>query len=75
MMSVIYACAIAFVWVQVLQMPYRFKQKLNFKPLNCQTCLSGWLTLFFVGFHWIVIPYMCLAMILQIILEGIVRKL
>lgn len=75
MMSVLYACAIAFVWVDILQIPFRFKQKLNFKPLNCQVCLSGWITLILTGFHWIVIPYMCLAMVIQIILSGIIKKL
>jgi hypothetical protein len=74
-MEIIYACAIAFVWVQILQMPYRFKGKLNTKPFNCQVCLSGWITLFLTGFHWIAIPYMCLAMLLSVFIEGVIKKL
>jgi len=74
-MEIIYAVALSFVWINILQMPYRFKAKLNFKPLNCHTCLSGWLTLFLTGFHWIAIPYMCLAMILSIVVDGVIRKL
>ena len=74
-MEMIYAIGIAYIWIHILQMPYRFKGKLNFKPLNCDVCLSGWITFILVGFHWIAIPYMCLAMIGQILLTGIIRKL
>jgi hypothetical protein len=74
-MEIIYAVCLAYIWVNVLLVPYRFKQVLNFKPLNCTTCLSGWLTLAFVGFKWEVLPMMAVAMVAQIVLDGLIRKL
>ena len=74
-MEVIYSIAMAFVWVEILQIPYRFKQKLNFKPLNCAVCLSGWFALILLGVHWTTIPLMCIAMIGQILLNGLIHKL
>ena len=67
--------AMAFVWVEILHVPYRFHQKLNFKPFNCAVCLSGWFALFLTGLHWYAIPMMCFAMIGQIFLAGLIRKL
>lgn len=74
-MQIIYAICMAFVWVDILQMPYRFKRKLNFKPFNCAVCLSGWFTLALMGFTWLTIPMMCIAMVGQIILSGLINKL
>lgn len=72
---IIYCVAFAYVWINILQMPYRFNRVMDFKPLNCGTCLSGWLTLIFSGFHWHTIGYMCIGMILHIIIDGIIRKI
>ena len=35
--------ALAFCWVKILQAPLRLPV-LNFKPLNCLTCLTGWIS-------------------------------
>lgn len=74
-MEVVFSIAMAFVFVEILQVPFRFKGKLNFKPLNCAVCMSGWFTLILMGVHWITFPLMCLAMIGQILLTGLINKL
>lgn len=72
---ILIAMCMAFVWVDILHIPYRFHQKLNFKPFNCQVCMTGWITLAIVGLHWRAIPMMCVAMVGQILLQGLIRKL
>jgi hypothetical protein len=74
--------AMAFVWVEILQMPYRFHRKLNFKPFNCAVCLSGWFMLGFtfidtIDYHNIfeIFALMSIAMVSQILLSGLIRKL
>lgn len=72
----------AFVWVEILQMPFRFHRRLNFKPFNCAVCLSGW---FMLGFTFIdnikynnvfeIFSLMSISMVCQILLSGLIRKL
>jgi hypothetical protein len=75
MWVIIYAISMAYIWVEVLQIPYRFKRALNFKPFNCAVCLSGWFCVPLYGVSWSVIPVMCVAMIGQILLQGLIKKL
>jgi hypothetical protein len=73
------AAALAFAFVEILGVPYWFKGLLNFKPFACQTCMSGWFALalgLLSGTGWIwLLPVMALAMIVNIILNGVVNKL
>ena len=80
--EIIGSISLAFVWVEILQMPMRFNLKLNFKPLNCTVCLSGWFMLLFtiideIKYHNIfeILALMSIAMIAQIFLAGVIRKL
>lgn len=80
--EIIGSICLAFVWVEILQMPMRFNLKLNFKPLNCAVCLSGWFMLLFtivdeIKYHnfFEIFALMSIAMVGQIFLAGIIRKL
>jgi hypothetical protein len=73
--------SMAFVWVEILQIPFRFQRKLNFKPFNCSVCLSGWFMLGFtiidnIQYHNIfeILGLMSIAMVLEIFLSGLIRK-
>lgn len=78
---IISAIALAFVWVEILHIPYRFHQKLNFKPFNCTVCMSGWfafIIMLLTDNSYTLIQmasFMSIAMIGQILLNGIINKL
>jgi hypothetical protein len=81
MENVIFGIAIAYVWIYFLQIPYRFNQKLNFKPLNCYNCLSGWITLILFIFNssgynfWQIVGFMSISMVLSIFIERLINRL
>lgn len=72
------AAAFGFVFVDVLRVHHQFNGLLNFKPFNCQNCVSGWSALvfcLFAGINWFwIIPVMCWAMITNVILNGILNR-
>lgn len=71
---ILYAICSAFVWVDVLQMPFRFPI-LKRKPFNCQTCMSGWLVIFYCLPHTEGLGIMSIAMVASIFLNYLLKKL
>lgn len=74
---ILYALCTAFVLVEKLQLPYRFDGYLNFKPFNCQTCLSGWVALpvsLLMGYTWQTPFLMCVAMVTSYLFELLTKE-
>jgi hypothetical protein len=70
---ILYAICSAFVWVDVLQIPFRFPI-LKRKPFNCQICMSGWLVIFYClpRVEWLGV--MSIAVVASIFLNNLLRK-
>ncbi len=76
--EILYAMCLAYVWVHVLQVPYWFKAAFNFKPINCEVCMSGWFCLCMTVTSYAVIEVvgmMGVAMIGEVLLNGLIRRL
>lgn len=62
-------------WIEYLRAPFKFKWT-NFKPLNCEACLSVWLFAIFVGlsrYYCMVILYIALAFTVGIVTPLIIK--
>lgn len=72
--TILFAVSSAFVLIDVLQLPAKFP-KLKRKPFNCSTCMSGWLTLFFLFVPYAyVVGIMSLSMLASIVIIGLIKK-
>ena len=74
MNEILSACG-GWVFVNVLEFHKRFRI-INFKPLNCDVCMSGWiyLALSFNTVYWHYIPlHMSLAMVATIFLNKLLK--
>lgn len=69
--AILYSVCFAFVIVEVLQVHLRVNW--NHKPLNCVTCLSGWITLI-IGHSFESILWMPVSMVAAILLTNLINK-
>lgn len=71
----IYTACGAWAFVNIIEL-HRWFRWLNFKPINCDVCLAGWITLAtsFKAVYWPYLPlHMALAMVMVIFLNKLLK--
>jgi hypothetical protein len=74
----ILAVCTAYALVEVIEIKYLFKSRLNRKPFTCTVCMSGWLMLVLSlpHAHYLEIPfYMCTAVVAAMIFNQLINRL